>query len=561
MFGFLKNLLAPPSVKMVAPPPPPSPAPMTLGQLAPWRYSFDDGSKFAGGYGFTQLLLTDYWTLRQRSSELFETNLYARGLIRRLVTNEINVGLHLEATPEEALLGMAEDALADWSETIENRFQLWSDSPKLCDQTERLTFGAIQAVARMEALVAGDVLVVLRQDQRTGLPRIQLINGAQVQAPYAVELGSGNTIKHGVEVDSTGRHVAYWILQEDRTSKRLPAYGEKSGRRLAWMIYGTDRRMDDVRGKPLLALVLQSLKEVDRYRDSTQRKATVLSMLAMFIEKGENLPGTRPITGGAVRRTAAVAEGSNPADRQFSIAEHVPGLVIEELQTGEKPMAFQTNGTTESFGVFEEAIIQGIAWANEIPPEILTLSFNSNYSASQAAINEFKMYLNKVRTGFGDTFCQPIYVEWLLAETTSKKVAAPGLLEAWRDSAQYDTFAAWVSGDWSGQIKPAVDMSKLVAGYDAMVAGGYITRDRATRELSGTKFSKNIQKLKRENEQLAEANEPIALLEAATKTPPQLGTGEAGKNEAAGQGEDGADDAVEGRGNYPRRRLALLPQN
>jgi hypothetical protein len=55
--------------------------------LAPFRYSFDDGSKFAGGFGVTELLLADYWTLRQRSSQLFEQNLYARGLIRRLVTN------------------------------------------------------------------------------------------------------------------------------------------------------------------------------------------------------------------------------------------------------------------------------------------------------------------------------------------------------------------------------------------------------------------------------------------------------------------------------------------
>ena len=253
MFGFLQKLFGAPKLQIL-------PAPTALGQLSPWRYSFDDGSKFAGGYGFTQLLLTDYWTLRARSSELFETNLYARGVVRRLITNEINVGLHLEATPEEAILGLEEDALAEWSETVENRFQLWCDRAPLCDQAELQTFGALQAQARLEALVAGDVLVTMRQDARTGLPRIQLVNGSKVQAPFGIELSGGNTIKHGVELDPTGRQVAYWVLQDDRTSKRLPAYGEKSGRRLAWLLYGTDKRLDDVRGKPLLALVLQSLK-------------------------------------------------------------------------------------------------------------------------------------------------------------------------------------------------------------------------------------------------------------------------------------------------------------
>lgn len=534
--------------------------PTALGELQSWRYSFDDGSKFSGGYGPTQLLFTDYWTLRARSSELFETNLYARGIVRRLVTNEINVGLHLEATPEEAILGKPEDSLADWSETVENRFQLWCDRPALCDQAEQQTFGALQATARMEALIDGDVLVVLRQDQRTGLPRVQLIKGSQIQTPYDAKPSGNNKITYGVEVDPSGRHVAYYVPQDDRTSKRIPAFGEKSGRRLAWLVYGTEKRIEDVRGKPLLALVLQSLKEIDRYRDAKQRAALVAAFVAVFVAKNEDKPGTLPMMGGAVRRGTEIAQnspGPTVTPRTFRTAEHVPGLVFDELQHGEVPHAFQSNAVTEGFGIFEESIVQAIAWHFQIPPEILTLSFNSNYSASQAAINEFKMYLNKVRTEFGEQFTQPIYTEWLLSEVNAKKIAAPGLLDAWRDSSQYDTFAAWISADWSGQIKPAVDLSKLVAGYDAMIAGGFITRDRAARELSGTKYSKNVQKLKRENELLAEANEPMAALALAAKAHPPA-ENDAGTANAKGQGEDGKDDGIEGLGGYPRRRLSLL---
>jgi hypothetical protein len=109
------------------------------------RYRVNTGSHWPGGFGHTELLITDYWTLRQRSAELFHRNIFARGLIRRLVTNEINVGLHLEATPEEAILGKKEDELADWSEEVENRFRLWAENPAICDQSERLTFGSLQA--------------------------------------------------------------------------------------------------------------------------------------------------------------------------------------------------------------------------------------------------------------------------------------------------------------------------------------------------------------------------------------------------------------------------------
>jgi capsid protein len=433
------------------------------------------------------------------------------------VTNEIAVGLHLEATPVEKILGMPEDSLAEWCEDIELRFALWQSDPWLCDHFEANTFGALQIAARMEALIAGDVLVVLRQFQPTQLPRVQLIKGNAVQSPTLgpkTQLAKGHRVAHGVELDGMGRQVGYWITQADGTSRRLPAYGEKSGRRLAWMLYGTDRRLDDVRGKPLLSLVLQSLREIDRYRDSVQRKAVVNSMLAMFIRKAQPQPGSRPIGTGAIRKgVVEVTADATGVPRAYNVAEGIPGLVLDELQPGEEPVAFPSNGTDERFGAFEEAIVQAIAWAHEIPPEILRLSFSSNYSASQAAINEFKIYLNKTRTTFGDCFCTPIYVEWLLAMALTQKVSALGLLDAWRDPLQYDVLAAWTACDWSGNIKPSVDLTKLVTGYAALCEQGFITRDRASRELTGTKFSQNVKKLRLENEALVRAREPLTALD------------------------------------------------
>lgn len=472
--------------------------------------SIFDGSKFAGGFGVTQVQHADYWTLRARSSQLFNENLYARGLIRRLVTNEINVGLHLEAVPDESILGFEEDALNDWSELVENRFEIWEQSPQLCDYRERDTFGTIQESARAEALVAGDVLAVLRQSSATKLPNVQLVGGSSVQTPIGgAKVAKGHEIVHGVELDPRGRHAAFWILQADGTYKRLPAYGA-SGRRIAWLVYGTDKRLDDVRGQPLLSLVLQSLKEIDRYRDSVQRKAVVNSILALFIKKTEDKPGTMPITGGAVRKGSTVA--TDPATgkpRAFKIAQQIPGLALEELQQGEEPVAFQSH-TDMAFGPFEDAIINAVAWANEIPPEIMRLAFSHNYSASQAAINEFKAYLNKARTRFGAQFCQPIYVDWLLSEALLGKIDAPGLLRAWRDPEQYDIYGAWTRGEWSGAIKPSTDIHKQARGYEILADRQWITNDRAARELTGMKFTKIAKRQRRENELRVEAARPLA---------------------------------------------------
>lgn len=480
--------------------------------FAPWENSIYDGGKFAGGFGATQLQHIDYWTLRARSAQLFNENLYARGVIRRLVTNEINTGLTPEACPDEQIIGVPEDSLNDWSETVENRFHIWGKNPQLCDWKHKSTFGALQRAARAEALISGDVLVVLRQSQKTKLPQVQLVSGNKVMTPLGgdVNIRTSHTIRHGVEFDTTGRVAAYWVKQDDGSFKRLAAFGEKSGRRIAWLVFGTDKRLDDVRGQPLLSLVLQSLKEIDRYRDSAQRKAVINSILAMFIKKTEDRPGTLPVTGGAVRRDKAVTTDSDGGTRKFNMAGHIPGLVIEELQQGEEPVLKGGEGTDVNFGTFEEAIIQAVAWANEIPPEILRLAFSNNYSASQAAINEFKIYLNKVWSDWGETFCTPIYVEWLLSETLLQKISAPGLLGAWRNPQQYDVFGAWVLTDWYGSIKPSTDMLKQAKGSKMLVDEGWSTNAREARITTGTKFTKNIKRLKRENELKVEAARPLA---------------------------------------------------
>lgn len=485
----------------------------------PWQWSIFDGGKFSGGFGATQIQQIDYWTLRARSDQLFNENLYARGLIRRLITNEINTGLTPEACPDEQVLGMAEDSLSDWTEIVENRYILWGKNPQVCDWLKESTFGEIQRTVRREALVGGDVLVVLLQDAATRMPAVQVIRGSAVRTPLEMtvaRLPKGHTVQHGVEFDAVGRVYGYHVTQKDGSSRMIRAYGPASGRRQAWLVFGTDKRLDDVRGQPLLAIVLQSLKEIDRYRDSAQRKAVINSIMALFIKKTEDKPGSLPFTGGAVRRDSATVTDSttDAAPRKLNIAQQLPGLVFEELQTGEEPVLKGGEGTDINFGVFEEAVIQAVAWANEIPPEILRLAFSNNYSASQAAINEFKIYLNRIWTEFGEQFCSPIYNAWLVSEVLNRKISAPGLLDAWRDPAKYDLFSAWVAVDWYGSIKPSTDTFKQARGSKLLVEEGWSTNAREARVTTGTKFSKNIKRLRRENEQKAEALRPLLELRA-----------------------------------------------
>jgi len=490
---------------------------------APANYNYFDGEKFAGGFGATTIYEPDYWTLRARSGQLFRDNLYGRGIIRRLVTNEINTGLTLNSTPAPELIpGIDDEAAATWSEDAEARWKMFSKDPRVCDHQNLHNEGRLQEFIRQESLVDGDILCVQRFNAATGQSGTQLVRGENVRTPpgKGTNEKNGNMIRYGVELDSDGRHVAYHVQQEDDKFKRLPAFGVRTGRPIAWLVYGTDRRFGDVRGEPLISIIMQSLKEIDRYRDAAQRKAVINSMLAMYIMKNADKMGSKPLTNAGIRRdNVDVSDGTGTRSLAFNSA--LPGITLDELQVGEEPKAFGPDGTDINFPNFEAAIIQAIAWACEMPPEILTLQFSNNYSASQAAINEFKIYLNSARNHFAGQYCTPRYHEWLYNELIARRINAPGLLQAWDDPRQYQFVGAWRCSDWTGAIKPSTDIVKQTKGYAAQLDRGLITHEKAAKELNGSSFRDNVRRLARETQQLADALRPLIELQ---QTPTQNGT-------------------------------------
>lgn len=473
-----------------------------------------NGDKFYNGFGITKdYEVVDHWLLRMRSKQLFTENLYARGLIRRLITNEINKGLSVEAVPDAEILGLSSDELSLWSENVERRYTIYGKNPDLCDYAQMRTMGAIQRQARMMALVSGDVLAILRQGL-SKLPNIELVDAELVANPNSdtqirAAKNRGNEIIDGVEVDPRGRHIAYFVTQKNGNSRRITQKGSRTGRKQAWLLYGTERLLGQVRGQCFLALIMQSMKEIDRYRDSELRAAVINSMIALWIEKTQPAMGSLPLLGGALRKDTITTQDDSQGHKDVQFSQNMPGMMFQELQVGEKPQSFDTKRPNVNFGAFEASMANAFAWANEMPPEIFMLVFSSNYSASRGAVNEFKLYLNKFRSGFGEEFNNNIYQEFLISEVLNGNITAPGFLESWRNIKQWDTYGAWIGAEWIGAIKPNADMLKEVKAYAELLNQGLITRDRASRELTGMKYSKAVQQLVNENKMLVEANQPL----------------------------------------------------
>jgi capsid protein len=262
---------------------------------------------------------------------------------------------------------------------------------------------------------------------------------------------------------------------------------------------------------PGLGVAIQPLNEILKYRDSAQRKAEIGARITAFIKRTQATQGQSSLRKSATRKDTLIADPSGET-APLQVDRYIPGTVLTRLNAGDEPVVFQSS-TEINFPAFEAAIIAGLAWSFEIPPECLVLSYNSNFSASQAAIRELNMFLEKERDRFASQHCQNLLEEWFVASVLLGKIQATGFLEAWSDPKKYDVKRAWLNADWIGSIKPSLKLNDEVLANENMVKNAWQTNARSARGLTGTSFDRNVRRLAKENRMKAEAMRPLLELQ------------------------------------------------
>jgi capsid protein len=381
----------------------------------------------------------------------------------------IGSGLKLQAEPNRIILESEKIKLDKqaFNELTEARFSIFCDS-KDADYSGMKNLHQISEDAFLNSKIGGDVLVILRYEG--GRMTVQLVDGAHVVSPLGnyenyneadINAFQGN-IKRGVEVDEKGQHVAYWVQTDVLKIERIAARNS-SGLVTAFLVYGMKYRLDNIRGIPLTSAVMQTISEMDRYKEATIGAAEESAKVVYTIEHQAFSDGSNPLVGELKRARGGSADDIPVDSAGNALADKVAATTHKQtynMPNGASMKSFNSHKELY-FKDFYTTHINLVCSTVGIPPNVAMSLYDGNYSSSRAAIKEWEHTINVNRKDFYYQFYSHVYAFWLDIEILKNKIQAPGYLIA-RIKGDTTILYAYRNARFVGASVPHIDPLKEV---------------------------------------------------------------------------------------------------
>lgn len=442
--------------------------------------------------------------LRKRSRDLYTGGGLAKSAPVTLATAVVGWGIQPKPKIDAEALGMSEEAAEEAERAILREWRLWAETP-MCDATRMDDFYGLQYLTFLSMLVSGDDLALFEMKPNARTPyetTLRIIEADRLSTPESSgesrseETSGGGRIIDGVEIDRAGAVVKYHIASRNPEA-------ENDSRELVWTgidAFGRDTGMPNVlhvmmaerpeqrRGVPFIASEIEQFKSLDRYMKAELAANVVSAMLTAFITSEED--------DGQSGIEDSISEEEKVTEDEFKI-EMAPGAIYS-LPPGKhvetvNPLRVNTamKDFIETYEIFMGAGVN-------VPKEVLIKKYDSNYSASRAAILDFWRVVKVYRTRFNHQFNQPVYETWLAEAVALGRIEAPGFFD---DPAVRQ---AWCGCSWIGATMGHIDPLKEVNAAAERIHQNITTQEQEAAEYNGNDWNANVRQRRRELEMLKE---------------------------------------------------------
>jgi len=417
-------------------------------------------------------------TMISRVLDSIRNNPLATAAIERFITEIVGTGLRPDVNPDVELLDMSESEIESKQREIERKFKLWCKSQ--VDIERENNFYSVQRIAYRSQKASGDVFVntpIVR-----GNLYIQLIESERVSNAN----GTLNTQKlvDGLELSDAGEvtHIQVQTVHPGEVHStgeefvwRRFRVRDTQGRKRIFQVFER-MRVGQRRGLPVLASVLGSYKQLDKFAKSELEAAVITGNPCLFIE--------------------SPYESSLPGQTDYDGKEKIfmtPGGVVD-LAPGESIKSPTPGRPNQQYEPFVRAKMLEISAALKIPLEVLLMNFSASFSASRAAFLMFKKVINEERAMFADKFCQPIFSIWLDNEVSQGRI----LINDYQNTSQI-----WKNVSWIGAAIGSIREADQLNAVEKKLQLGLSTKEKEVAEL-GHDYGEIQTKLAREMK-----NQPI----------------------------------------------------
>lgn len=457
------------------------------------------------------------YSIRAGCRDLQTNTSIAPAIVDRISMNTNGVGLRLSSQIDAEYLGLSKEAAKTWNNNTEREWKLFTESI-FSDAELTLNFHENALLAFVNFLISGDCFIILPsisyENQVYDL-KVKVVEADLVSNPkYAL-----NTYRlaNGVESNKYGAPIAYHFKKIDNTQpidigynyveswERIPRFNNLSFQQVLH-IY-KKLRPGQKRGVPLLAHVIEDVKQLTRYKGAEVDAAVLTAMFTVFVKSVNNIAGNQ-LKDGYV--PPDLADGPNiplpgysvkdsTDERDDRVYEMGRANVIEMDENQDISVA-DPKHPISGFGSFLEASAKEIGSSVGVPYGMLMLNFQSSFSASKAELQEFWKTVRHYRYFSKNKIYKPVYAMWMAEAVIKGRIDAPGFFD---DVSRRE---AWLKSDFIGPGQGMIDPLKESKAMETRIKNKITNREREFNNLYEGDWYGEMDGMAKENEHLESLN-------------------------------------------------------
>jgi lambda family phage portal protein len=398
-------------------------------------------------------LVASLQKLRARSRSLVRDSSYAKRAKVIVVNNIVGPGIYMEPQVKNQRGTLIDDV----NDEIEAAWDEWSRA-ETCHTGGRLNFCDLERQAMGQIFEAGEILIRKHPTSfgDSVIPfALELIEPERLGDEYSQPIaGLAGTLRMGIERDSYGRPIGFWLREQHPGELRLTHENPDRLFRVAadqiFHLFPIDR-WPQTRGEPWLHAAARKLNDMDGYSEAEIVAARGAASYMGFVESPE---------GGETDM------GETPGTDEFELE---PGAV-RHLAGGEKFNMVSPNRPNPNMDPFMRLMLREVAAGAMVSYESLSRDYSqSNYSSSRLALLDDRDVWRVMQSWFIKAFREPLHRAWLQQAVLSGALPSIPVEQYVGNRRKFEAVAFKPRG-WSW-----VDPTKEVDAYIAAVRAGFMT--------------------------------------------------------------------------------------